>query len=854
MTEPQEQERVVARFKNGRIEKGYSFGLDPSEKILRLIPAHRKGDAQEFPLHALKAIFFVRTFNGDSDRKKKRGFLDPVDAKAVRVRFRDGEILCGRRTEDHQGEFGFWMVPEDPKDNATRMYVPRGAACWVEVRDLRSKAESAVGVITEVSVSLGSTPPPPLDAPPKNAPAEPAPVAAPPPDVVPVAEPPPPADSFPPDPAQAFRQAPGGLPPPPVAEPYAQQGGSWDTPWQPQSGLQPPQPHLPEPVVDYPSSPPLDYDPFQAQTIPEPAESPFAAAPPVFAPPADQTGEFPAFDAMSLPSLAPDAGYLSYAPPGYPPGAGPDSYAPPYAAPPGMPPDAYAVPTMEYGHGSPPPSPYGPAPDYGNYGPPGYRPPSSGDVPAFVPSFAPTGAMPSLPPNFGQGELPAVGYPQPYLPPTGEVPAMGYPPPSGERPAMGYPQPYLPPTGEVPAMGYPPPSGERPAMGYPYPPEAPYAGPPTGEVPAMGYPYPDAPHNEPPHAGPGMGYPLDQATPGAYPYGPPTVEAPVNYPPPQAYGPGGYPAPRYPPSSGEVPPIGERPPIGYRAPTGDIPAMGYAPSTGDLPPIAYAPASLPPNRYPPSGHAAPPGYPPPTGDLPPPGYPPTTRERAAMIPPPTPDRVPLQHEAMYPPPPAPGPSPFAELRPAATASPPEPTMGFVQPPPAFAAMSPTQGAAFGQPPADSPQEAPADPFAVNPAPQGLPGGLPSFAAPADVEHRPQVHLRTPLPVPPPAVAAPQSELQPPPDPSQTGASVASPIAPVEPLEPLSAAAPPRHPASALPSADLPREEVVDTDIRAFLDEFGKARAASPQKYDEDSPTGRYMIMRKKKSLSSSDDE
>jgi hypothetical protein len=85
--------RVVVRYVDGRVLKGYA-NFDPAGPRFSLVP---QGDpeAQEIAIAVaeLKAVFFVRSFDGDPayDESKDLYQPRPPDTRKVSVRFRDGE-------------------------------------------------------------------------------------------------------------------------------------------------------------------------------------------------------------------------------------------------------------------------------------------------------------------------------------------------------------------------------------------------------------------------------------------------------------------------------------------------------------------------------------------------------------------------------------------------------------------------------------------------------------------------------------------------------------------------------------------------------------------------------------------
>jgi len=87
--------KVIVRSRDGTLFRGFSKSDLIGDKV-QLVDA--KGNAQEFPLADLKAVFFVRDFEGNRDYREVRFFRKEGSAGWlwVEVVFTDGEIMEGR--------------------------------------------------------------------------------------------------------------------------------------------------------------------------------------------------------------------------------------------------------------------------------------------------------------------------------------------------------------------------------------------------------------------------------------------------------------------------------------------------------------------------------------------------------------------------------------------------------------------------------------------------------------------------------------------------------------------------------------------------------------------------------------
>ncbi len=127
--------RVVARFNDGRALKGTTQDFYPNRQKFHLLPADG-GSPVEIRCADLKAVFFVKTFEGDPARTKLRGFVtsppETSQGKKIAVRFKDGELVCGYTLAYAPDRDGFFVSPADAEGNTLRTYVVTAAAAEVK--------------------------------------------------------------------------------------------------------------------------------------------------------------------------------------------------------------------------------------------------------------------------------------------------------------------------------------------------------------------------------------------------------------------------------------------------------------------------------------------------------------------------------------------------------------------------------------------------------------------------------------------------------------------------------------------------------------------------------------------------
>ena len=120
------QNRVVARFLDGRVLKGTVSDFNPTRPTFHLLPSGSESSSVvEIRVADLKAVFFVKDLAGNPRYEERREF-DPSRAapgRKLRVVFRDGEVLVGVTQGYDRTRPGFFLVPADPASNNERCFV-----------------------------------------------------------------------------------------------------------------------------------------------------------------------------------------------------------------------------------------------------------------------------------------------------------------------------------------------------------------------------------------------------------------------------------------------------------------------------------------------------------------------------------------------------------------------------------------------------------------------------------------------------------------------------------------------------------------------------------------------------------
>jgi hypothetical protein len=128
--------RAVARFLDGRVLKGMTHDFAPHKTKFHLAPREgAKAKPVEIEVASLKALFFVRSWEGDARRVDDNSFDQAAgQGRRVIVTFLDDEVLAGFTVGYAADKPGFFLIPADPSSNNARVFVVNAAVkklVWV---------------------------------------------------------------------------------------------------------------------------------------------------------------------------------------------------------------------------------------------------------------------------------------------------------------------------------------------------------------------------------------------------------------------------------------------------------------------------------------------------------------------------------------------------------------------------------------------------------------------------------------------------------------------------------------------------------------------------------------------------
>lgn len=120
-----EPNKVIARYTNGRIVKGFTQDFFPNKDRFHVhFSDNPSSEPAEILIKDLKAVFFVRDFAGNPQYNERKKFLpdEKPYGRKVEVTFKDGEVLIGSTVGYEEDRPGFFIFPVDPQSNNARIF------------------------------------------------------------------------------------------------------------------------------------------------------------------------------------------------------------------------------------------------------------------------------------------------------------------------------------------------------------------------------------------------------------------------------------------------------------------------------------------------------------------------------------------------------------------------------------------------------------------------------------------------------------------------------------------------------------------------------------------------------------
>ena len=118
-------QKIVVRYTEGQILKGYTHDFSPSRQQFSLWPSPSAAPNERVivPLARLKGVFFVRDFAGNPGYVERTESSDSRHGRRIEVTLMDDEVIAGRTLTYRPDGHGFFVTPADPLANNIRVFI-----------------------------------------------------------------------------------------------------------------------------------------------------------------------------------------------------------------------------------------------------------------------------------------------------------------------------------------------------------------------------------------------------------------------------------------------------------------------------------------------------------------------------------------------------------------------------------------------------------------------------------------------------------------------------------------------------------------------------------------------------------
>ncbi len=143
----EDNRRVIVRYADGTTLRGYVDSHEPrvllkDQQKEGLSVRNVSGGIEEIKLEGLKAVFFVKTFEGSRDYSEFKVFTHQPSGKGVwvRVHFQDGEIMEGIAPNSLTtfADAVFSLIPPDPRSNNQTVLVSKNCLKEMQILGMAS--------------------------------------------------------------------------------------------------------------------------------------------------------------------------------------------------------------------------------------------------------------------------------------------------------------------------------------------------------------------------------------------------------------------------------------------------------------------------------------------------------------------------------------------------------------------------------------------------------------------------------------------------------------------------------------------------------------------------------------------
>ncbi len=124
----------MARFREGGLIQGSTQDFFPKKQSFHVhVEGREDSSVEEIEVSNLKALFFVKTFEGDPEHETPDSLEDANGSgRRMLVTFEDGEQIHGFTVGYNPTAIGFFLTPADQESNNERVFVVNAAVASIE--------------------------------------------------------------------------------------------------------------------------------------------------------------------------------------------------------------------------------------------------------------------------------------------------------------------------------------------------------------------------------------------------------------------------------------------------------------------------------------------------------------------------------------------------------------------------------------------------------------------------------------------------------------------------------------------------------------------------------------------------
>ncbi len=123
--------KIVIRYADGRLRKGTTQDFFPNKDNFHMIDKD-SGQVHAIDVRDLKAVFFVKSFEGNPKYEDRFDVERVGLGRKIRVHFKDNEKMIGYTQGFSPNRAGFILFPADPECNNDKVFVVTAATTKVE--------------------------------------------------------------------------------------------------------------------------------------------------------------------------------------------------------------------------------------------------------------------------------------------------------------------------------------------------------------------------------------------------------------------------------------------------------------------------------------------------------------------------------------------------------------------------------------------------------------------------------------------------------------------------------------------------------------------------------------------------